>query len=168
MIDVEKFQISPYPSCGEIFPPDRCGEFQISLNPCSGEIWNFSSCGVISYFSTSVMWRNLKCLHMSDVENLRFIFICHREKSEMSPHDRCGEFKIYLHLSCIEIWNFSTWHIFLHISHMWYMWQISGMVLKGVKIGLNLPKKGGKTWQIFIFYEEKGVWGRFSNTILEL
>ena len=38
IIDVEKFQISPYLSCGEISPPDRCGEFQISLHPCSGEI----------------------------------------------------------------------------------------------------------------------------------
>ena len=43
------------------------------------------------------MWRNLK---------FRYIF-------QISPH-----------LPCIEIWNFSTWQIFLH---MWTMWQIWGM-----------------------------------------
>ena len=48
------------------------------------------------------MWRNLK---------FRYIF-------QISPH-----------LPCIEIWNFSTLQIFLHMSHMWTMWQIWGMGL---------------------------------------
>ena len=38
-------------------------------------------------FSTSVMWRNMKCLHITDVENFRFIHICDEWKSEISPHD---------------------------------------------------------------------------------
>ena len=56
-------------------------------------------------FSTSVMWRNLSFLHMMDVEQF-----------SISPHDRCGEIR-----------NFSTWQIFLHRYHLWYLWQISAM-----------------------------------------
>ena len=36
-------------------------------------------------------------------------------------------FQISPHLPWIEIWNFSTWQIFLHMSHMWTLWQIWGM-----------------------------------------
>ena len=39
----------------------------------------------------------------------------------------CYIFQISSHLPCIEIWNFSTWQIFLHMSHMWILWQIWGM-----------------------------------------
>ena len=65
---------------------DRCGEI-------SDVMWrNFSIWQMwrISAFSSSVFWRNFKFLlmwsyfrflHMTDVENLRFIFICHVEKS---------------------------------------------------------------------------------------
>ena len=62
MPDVEKLQISPHLSCGEIL--------------------NYSTCGEILDFSTFVMHINLKFLHMT---------------------------------------------IFLHISNLWYLWQISGM-----------------------------------------
>ena len=48
------------------------------------------------------MWRNLK---------FRYIY-------QISPH-----------LPCIDIWNFSTWQIFLHMSQMWTLWQIWGMFL---------------------------------------
>ena len=39
----------------------------------------------------SVMWRNLKCLHMTDVESSRFIHICHVRNlkihiTDFSPH----------------------------------------------------------------------------------
>ena len=67
-----------------------------------GEIRNFSTIVKIFQLSTSFMWRNLK---------FRYIF-------QISPH-----------LPCIEIWNFSTWQIFLHMSHIWTMWQISGMLI---------------------------------------
>ena len=46
MLDVEKLQISPHLSCGEI--------------------WNYSASGEISDFSTSVMHINLKFLHMTN------------------------------------------------------------------------------------------------------
>ena len=40
----------------------------------------------ISDFSTSVMWRNVKLIHMW--RNFRFLHICHVHKFEISPHDR--------------------------------------------------------------------------------
>ena len=40
----------------------------------------------ISDFSTSVMWRNLKLIHMW--MNFRLLHICHVQKFEISPHDR--------------------------------------------------------------------------------
>ena len=40
----------------------------------------------ISDFSTSVMWRNVKLIHMW--RNFRFLHICHVQKFEISPHDR--------------------------------------------------------------------------------
>ena len=36
------------------------------------------------------------------------------------------------HLSCGEIWNFSTWPIFSPRIYPWDPWQISGMLLKGI------------------------------------
>ena len=57
--------------------------------------------------------------------NFRFLHICHVEKFEITPN--VEKFQISPHLSCIKIWNFSTWQIFLHMSHLWYLWQISGM-----------------------------------------
>ena len=74
----------------------------------------------ISDFSTPVMWRNLKSLHMwinlrflhiyhvkliHMWRNLRFLHICHVLKFEMSPHDI----------------------FFLHGHRPWCPWQISGM-----------------------------------------
>ena len=62
------------------------------------------------------MWRNFRCL-----------YICHVVKFEITQY--VEKFQISPHLSYIEILNFSTRQIFLHISHMWEMWQISGMHL---------------------------------------
>ena len=60
---------------------------------------------------------------MVDVD--KFLHICHVEKFfHVTDVDK---FQISPHLSCIEIWNVSTWQICLHISHMWDMWQIWGM-----------------------------------------
>ena len=53
----------------------------------------------ISDFFASVMWRNLKTLH-----------ICHVEKFKFNPH--VEKFQIFPHLSSTEIWNFFTWQIF--------------------------------------------------------
>ena len=78
---------------------------------------NSVTCTYVKTFSTSYtcqMWRNFKFLH-----------ICHVEKFEITQHGE--KFQISPHLSCIQIWNFSTWQIFLHISNLWYLWQISGM-----------------------------------------
>ena len=74
-------------------------------------------CPHLKTFSTSYtcqLWRNFK-----------FLRICHVEKFEITQHGE--KFQISPHLSCIQIWNFSTWQIFLHISNLWYLWQISGM-----------------------------------------
>ena len=72
----------------------------------------------VEAFSTShtcQMWRNFRFLH-----------IFHMAKFEITPH--VEKFQISPHLSRIEIWNFSTWQIFLHMSGRWYRWQISGMI----------------------------------------
>ena len=82
MPDVEKLQISPHLSCGEIEITQHVEKCQIFPHLSCGEIWNYSTCREIPHFCTSVM----------DI-----------------------------------IWNFSTWQIFLHISNLWYLWQISGM-----------------------------------------
>ena len=47
---------------------------------CFWRISKFSTCGVISEFSTSVMWRNLKYLFITDVD-----------KFPISPHLSCGD-----------------------------------------------------------------------------
>ena len=39
-------------------------KFQICMHDICREIWNFSTCWVISNFSTWQMWRNLKFLHI--------------------------------------------------------------------------------------------------------
>ena len=51
--------------------------------------------------------------------------ICHVEKFEISPHDRCGEFPISPHLSYEEIRNYSICGEFLDFStsvmlEIWY------------------------------------------------
>ena len=71
----------------------------------TSEISPHDKCGWISDSSISVMWRNLKFLHLTDVNFFRFLYICHVNKSEISPHNR----------------------FVLHISHLWYLWQISGI-----------------------------------------
>ena len=82
-------------------------------------------CRETSDISTSIMWRNLKLLNMW--RNVRFLHICNVEKYETTPHVK--KFQISPHLSCIIIWTFSTWQIFLHISQLWYLQQIWGMAL---------------------------------------
>ena len=77
----------------------------------------------ISDFSTSVMRRNLKLLHTW--RKFRFLHICHVERCEITPH--MEKFQNSPHLSCIEIWNFSTWQIFSPRIYPWDPWQISGM-----------------------------------------
>ena len=67
-------------------------------------------CGEISDFYTSVTRRNLKLLHMW--RKFRFLHICHVERFEITLH--VEKFQKSPHLSCIEIWNFSTWQFFLH------------------------------------------------------
>ena len=62
---------------------DNEGYFSTSV---MWSIWNYSTCREISDLSTSVMWRNVKLLHMW--WNFRFLHICHVKKFEISPHDR--------------------------------------------------------------------------------
>ena len=66
------------------------------------------------------MWRKIchveKFLQMTDVE-----------KCEITPH--VEKFQNSPHLSCIEIWNFSTWQIFSPRIYPWDPWQISGMAV---------------------------------------
>ena len=80
-------------------------------------------CGEISDFYTSVTRRNLKLLHMW--RKFRFLHICHVERCEITPH--VEKFQNSPHLSCIEIWNFSTWQIFSPRIYPWDPWQIWGM-----------------------------------------
>ena len=66
-------------------------------------------------FSTShtcQMWRNFRFLHI--FHTAKFEITQYMEKFQISPHS-----------SRIEIWNFSTWQIFLHTSHYWYWWWLS-------------------------------------------
>ena len=80
-------------------------------------------CGEISDFYTSVTRRNLKLLHMW--RKFRFLHICHVERFEITLH--VEKFQKSPHLSCIEIWNFSTWQFFSPQIYWWDWWQISGM-----------------------------------------
>ena len=82
-------------------------------------------CGEVSYFSTSVIRRNLKLLHMW--RKFRFLQICHVERCEIAAHVK--KFQNSPHLSCIEIWNFSKWQIFVPQIYLWDRWQILGMLL---------------------------------------
>ena len=86
----------------------------IFLHLLCGKIRNFSTIVKILEFSTSVMWRNLKFHYM---------------------------FQISPHLPCIEIWNFSTWQIFLPMSHMWTLWQIWGMFAPNIRPALNICER---------------------------
>ena len=88
--------------CGGIFHITHMPEveiFQMSPHLSWGEIWNYSTCGENLDFYTSVMWRNLKLLHVWNST----------------------------HLPCIELWNFSTWQIFSPQIYRWDRWQISVM-----------------------------------------
>ena len=71
------------------------------------------------------MWRNVKFLQIW--QNFTFLHICCVEKSEIPLH--VEKFQISPHLSCIEIWNFSTCLIF---PPQIYWWQISGMLSWGL------------------------------------
>ena len=59
----------------------------------------------ISDFSTSVMWWNVKLIHMW--RNFRFLLICHVQKFEIPPHDR---FFLNGHRPCVrdkyQVWLF--------------------------------------------------------------
>jgi len=81
-------------------------------------------CGEISDFYTSVTRRNLKLLHMW--RKFRFLHICHVERFEITLH--VEKFQKSPHLSCIEIWNFSTWQFFSPQIYWWDWWQIWGML----------------------------------------
>ena len=71
------------------------------------------SCGEISDFSTSVMWRNLKLLH-----------IHHVEKNQIYPHDRCGQSELSPHDGCGAIPHFSTWQMRrIWVFSTWWMWR---------------------------------------------
>ena len=64
------------------------------------------------------MWRNNKFLH--NCQDFTILHICYVKKSEIPLHfSDFSPFAMYR--------NFSTWQIFLHMSHIWTMWQISGM-----------------------------------------
>ena len=71
----------------------------------------------VETFSTSHTW------HMWI--NLRFLLLCHVDKFENAPH--VEKLQISPYLSCLEIWNFSTWQIFSPQINWWYWWQIWGM-----------------------------------------
>ena len=65
---VEKIQISPHLSCGEI-----------------------------RNVSTSIMWRKLRFIHMTDVENWSCLHMMDVEQFHISPHDRCWEYELSPH-----------------------------------------------------------------------
>ena len=78
------------------------------------------------------MWRHSPHHTCQMWRNFRFLHIFHMAKFEITPH--MEKFQISPHLSLIEIWNFSTWQIFLHMSGRWYRWQISGMHLENFQL----------------------------------
>ena len=76
--------------------------------------------------STYVMRRNLKLLHKVHMwRKFRFLHICHVEKFEITPH--VEKYQNSPHLSCIDIWNFSTWQFYSPQIYWWDWWKISGM-----------------------------------------
>jgi len=56
--------------------------------------------------------------------------VVHVENIYISPHFSCG-----------EIWNISTWQIFLHIFTLWYLWQISGMYFPNIMFSRAYERK---------------------------
>ena len=124
-------------------------KLQIYMHDRYGEIWNFFTCGVVSYFSTWQMWRNLTFLHI--LSNFKFLHMIDVEISEVSPHLACvwcGEFLyIYVHimlfcwkagfvviyavlsrnLFCRDLCTFVGRKIEPKISYVEKKWQISGM-----------------------------------------
>ena len=86
-----------------------CGEkichvekFQISSHLPCGEIWNCS---------TSIMWRKLRFLHMTDVENRSCLHLMDVEQFHISPYDRCGEYEFSLHGGCGEFHHLLIYQI---------------------------------------------------------
>ena len=100
-------------------------------------------CGEISDFYTSVTRRNLKLLHMW--RKFRFLHICHVERFEITLH--VEKFQKSPHLSCIEIWNFSTWQFFSPQIYWWDWWQIWGMFLApNIRSVMRLSSLRSKDW----------------------
>ena len=111
-------------------------------------------CGEISDFYTSVTRRNLKLLHMW--RKFRFLHICHVERFEITLH--VEKFQKSPHLSCIEIWNFSTWQFFSPQIYWWDWWQISGMQsLKTKEIHLQ--------WMQFYICKITQIWYSHEETM---
>ena len=71
------------------------------------------------------MWRYVKFLQIW--QNFTFYRIYCVEKAEIPLH--VEKFQISPHLSCIEIWNFSTWLNFSPPIYRWSRWQIWGVLL---------------------------------------
>ena len=61
-------------------------------------------------FSTSVMWWNVKLIHMW--RNFRFLLILHVQKFEISPHDR---FFLHGHRPCVRD-KYEVWSLWLSLS----------------------------------------------------
>ena len=66
-----------------------------------------------------------------------------------------GKYQISPHLSCTEIWNFSTWQNFSPQIYPWDPWQISGMnptnhydddSLEEAAVGI-VPRRSGWWWE---------------------
>ena len=77
----------------------------------------------ISDFNKRQMWKNFTFLHIQ--RNFTFFCIYCVEKAEIPLH--VEKFQISPHLSCIEIWNFSTWLNFSPPIYRWSRWQIWGV-----------------------------------------
>ena len=71
-----------------------------------------------------IQQNTMNCTHNEG--DFRYLHIFHLKTLEITP--RVENFRNSPHLSCTEIWHFSTWQIFLHGHHPWCPWQILGMV----------------------------------------
>ena len=96
-------------------------KFQISVHDRCGEIWDFSTCGVISNFSTWQMWRNLIFLHMTNLYGVLVVFLCCFVTFYAVLWEQTNFLAIYAVLSqnlfCRD-WRAFAWR---NIS-MWEMW----------------------------------------------
>ena len=61
-------------------------------------------------------------------KNSRFLHLCQVDKFEIAPHVEKLQISPFTSLSRLEIWNFSTWQIFLHryIGGIYEVWYDSG------------------------------------------